>query len=67
MKNKRGYFTRLKDHPGLGMGVILTVMGAFAGASNKSFENAWHGALFGTLIMGGFVWSIILFSNFDRE
>ena len=39
MKDKRGYFARLKDHPGLGMGFILTVMGTFAGASNKSFEN----------------------------
>lgn len=67
MKDKRGYFARLKDHPGLETGVVLTVMGTFAGASNKSFENAWYGALFGTLIMGGFVWLIILFSNFNRE
>lgn len=67
MKNKRGYFTRLKDHPGLGTGLIFTILGTFAGASNTSFENIWYGALFGTIVMGGFVWSVILISNFDRE
>jgi hypothetical protein len=67
MKSERGYFTRLKDHPGLGMGVILTIIGTFAGASNQSFDNMWYGALFGGLIMGSFVWGIILLSNFDRD
>lgn len=59
----KDYFKRLKDHPGLGIATILTVMGAFAGAANKNFENPLHGALFGVIVMGTFVWSIVLISN----
>jgi hypothetical protein len=66
MRNKRGYFERLKDHPGLGMATIMTLMGTFAGASNKSF-GVMEGALFGTIAMGVFVWGMVLVSNFDRE
>jgi hypothetical protein len=66
MTNKRGYFQRLKDHPGLGTATIMTLMGTFAGASNKSFDVV-SGALFGTIAMGIFVWGIVLISNFDRE
>jgi hypothetical protein len=67
MTNKRGYFKRLKDHPGLGMATILTLMGAVAGGSNESFNNIWYGVLFGTAVMGGFVWGMVLISNFNRE
>jgi hypothetical protein len=67
MTNKRGYFQRLKDHPGLGVATILTIMGALAGGSNESFNNIWCGSLFGAAFMGGFVWGIVLISNFNRE
>lgn len=59
----KDYFKRLKDHPGLGIATILTVMGGFAGAANKSFENTLHGMLFGVIVMGTLVWSIVLISN----
>lgn len=59
----KDYFKRLKDHPGLGIATILTVMGALAGAQNKSFENPLNGALFGVAVMGVFVWSVVLISN----
>jgi hypothetical protein len=59
----KDYFKRLKDHPGLGIGTILTVMGGFAGTQNKNFENPLNGALFGVAVMGVVVFSVILFSN----
>jgi hypothetical protein len=58
----RDYFKRLKSHPGLGIAVIMTVLGAFALAI-KSFQNPLHGALFGIIIVGLFVWLPVLLSN----
>jgi hypothetical protein len=59
----RDYFKRLKSHPGLGIAGIMTVLGAFAGASNESFQNPLHGALFGIILVGLFVWLPVLLSN----
>lgn len=59
----KDYFKRLKDHPGLGIATASTVMGALAGAANESFKNPLNGALFGVIVVGTFVWSMVLISN----
>jgi hypothetical protein len=65
----KDYFKRLKDHPGIGVATIMTIMGFCAGASNKSLppEKWWYGGLFGMLAMGIVVWSCVLISNIDRS
>lgn len=63
MKN---YFKRLKEHPGLGMAIVITIMAFFAGASNKSFHVWWHGGIFGLICACVLIWSIILISNFKK-
>lgn len=62
----REYFKRLKDHPGVGYAFAFTIMGAMAGAQNKSGPPL-TGALFGGLLMGVIVWSMVLISNSGRK
>jgi hypothetical protein len=64
MKN---YFKRLKDHAGIEMGVMLPVLGFFAGGTNKSFSYWWQGGIFGFIIMAVFCWSIILITNIKSK
>lgn len=67
MKDKKeGYFKRLKTHPGLGFATMFTIMGALAGAQNKSASSVYMGALFGLIVVGVAVWSMVLTSNFKR-
>jgi len=61
MKN---YFERLKDHPGVSVAFMMTILGALAGMSNKSIEIWWHGALFGSSI-GALCWIAVLISNIE--
>ncbi len=61
--NMRGYFKRLKEHPGLGIAIMMTVLGALAGSDNKSFESPLNGALFGLIVVFLFVWLPVLISN----
>lgn len=63
----REYFKRLKTHAGLETATFMTLLSALAGASNKSFENVWHGALFGLVFGGVIFWGIVLISNFKSK
>jgi len=63
MKN---YFKRLKEHPGLNIALIMTLMGALAGASNTSFKNPMHGILFGITVTFVACWVPVLISNFRK-
>lgn len=58
----KDYINRLKDHPGLGYATVFSFAGFCAGAMNESFT-WWKGGLFGLLIMGGFSWILVLWSN----
>ena len=62
----KDYFKRLKDHPGIEFGIMLTIFGALAGASNKSCS-VTTGLLMGGIGMGVIVWSCILLSNFKSK
>lgn len=63
MKN---YFKRLKNHPGLGIATLMSIMCFFAAGTNKSIQT-----FEGVLILGGigsaFFWLIVLLSNFNRK
>lgn len=61
----KDYFKRLKDHPGVGYGLFFPILGALAGASNKSFI-LWQGALFGFTLTFILCWMFILTSNGKR-
>ena len=58
----KDYFKRLPDHPGFGLAIMMTFLGALAGASNKNF-NPLDGALFGAIAMGLFCWIPVLWTN----
>lgn len=62
----RDYFKRLKNHAGLDTATFMTIMGTLAGASNKTFPEIWQGALFGLIVVGSIVWTIVLISNFKN-
>ena len=61
-----GYFERLKEHPGVPIASVMTVVGGLAGASNESFP-ILDGFIFGVIVMGGFCWTIVLLSNLKRR
>jgi hypothetical protein len=63
MKN---YFNRLKEHPGLNLAFVMTLLGALAGASNTSFQNPIHGILFGIAVTFIACWLPVLISNFRK-
>ena len=62
MKN---YFKRLKEHPGLGVAMMMTILIFLAAASNKNIHS-----ITGVLVLGGvgslFIWSIVLITNFRK-
>jgi len=62
----KDYFKRLKEHPGVGMATLMTIMCFLAAASNKSIHS-----MTGVLVLGGigsaFFWSIVLITNFKRK
>lgn len=60
------YFKRLKNHPGLPMVCMFTVLFILAGLSNESFQVWWHGALLG-LIVSVIFWLPVLISNIERR
>ncbi len=63
MKN---YFKRLKDHPGLGFAIVLSIASFTAALGNKNIHNIKT-----ALILGGigsaFIWSMVLISNIKRK
>lgn len=62
----KGYFKRLKDHPGLGTAIFLPIIGFLAGAGNKSAE--WYvGGIFGFIVFAIVAWSCVLISNIKRK
>ena len=61
----KDYFKRLKEHSGLDLAIVMTIMGILAGASNKSAE-LLIGALFGLACSIIFVWLPILISNIKK-
>ena len=65
MDNKRSYFQKLKDHPGLGLVIMFTFMFFYAGATNKSLQPN-HGIIFGAMA-SLIVWIPVLLSNIRRE
>lgn len=61
----KGYFKRLKSHPGLSTATLITLLGSLAGVSNKSIPPL-TGLIFGTVVAGVLSWSCVLISNFKR-
>lgn len=57
---KETYWQKLKRHPGVPMAAAMTFLGAIAGASNPT-----KGALLGAIIMGGWMWPIVLWTARD--
>ena len=59
------YFKRLKDHPGLGVATMVTILGFLAGSTNKSLPpDKWYiGGLFGMLFIAIPAWLMVLISN----
>ena len=63
----KAYFKRLKYHPGVSFAIIFTILGGLGGASNKSFQNPWHGFLFGATALGFVTWGLVLATNFKSK
>ena len=63
----KDYFKRLKEHPGINVGISITLLGFVAGAANKSFHEWYMGGLFGLICSAVIVWPIILISNIKRK
>lgn len=62
----KDYFKRLKTHHGIGAASLLTVLGALAGATNKSVDPL-TGFLAGGILSGILFWSMVLISNFKKD
>jgi len=62
----KDYFAKLKEHPGVSVAALMSVLCTLAGATNKSFVVVWHGALFG-LAFSLLFWIIVLITNFNRK
>jgi len=65
MKSK-GYFQRLKNHPGVNPAIFMTILSFAAAASNNHIST-----LKGALILGGtcasIFWVIVLLTNFKSK
>ena len=64
--NEEGYFKRLKHHPGIMPGILMTAMFFYGASQNKSIHTDMR-----VLILGGtgaaIVWACILISNIKRK
>ena len=60
----RTYIQRLSDHPGVPIAVILTVFYVYAMVERVGWE---YGVLGGLALSLLFPWSLVLWSNFDRD
>lgn len=63
MKN---YFKRLKEHPGLPIATIMTVLNTLAGVGNQNFDTPVHGAVFGLAVTFVSLWLPVLISNYKK-
>jgi hypothetical protein len=61
MTDRRSYWQRLKDHPGVPWATFMTIAGFFAGM-NRGFLFA----VLGACLAGGLYWGIVLWSNRSR-
>ena len=61
----KDYFKRLKNHAGLSMAFLLTIMMFGAAASNKNIHS-----ITGVLVLGAIgsfvIWAIVLLTNFKK-
>lgn len=62
----RDYFKRLKEHPGIGFGVVFTLMIFYGALSNKSIQKTEDAMILGAIVSLVFPWSFILISNFKK-
>lgn len=62
----REYFKRLKEHPGVPVGVMITAMIFIAVCGNKSVKSMEDVLILGSIISLIFPWSAILISNFKK-
>ena len=60
------YFKRLKDHPGIGVAAMLTLMVFLAVGTNKTVHSIGDVLIFGG-ILSSFIWMFVLISNFKRR
>ncbi|MEK6829105.1 MAG: hypothetical protein AABY15_03180 [Nanoarchaeota archaeon] len=60
------YFKRLKEHPGFGVAIVMTVLCFLAGAANESMQ-WWVGGVFGIIVCVVFVWSAVLITNIKKN
>ena len=58
---KPTYFDRLKQHPGVPVASMMTVIGGFAGAASDSMSFA-GGFVFGACIFAIVTWPIVLWT-----
>ena len=62
----RGYFKRLKEHPGVGFAFMPTLMIALAVAGNETVQGFQQG-LIAVFVVSAIPWAIVLISNFKRK
>ena len=62
MTDRRTYWQRLKDHPGVHAATFMTTAGFFAGLD----RGVWY-AVFSACFVGGWCWGRVLWSNRSRE
>lgn len=61
MNERRSYWTRLKDHPGVPVATAVTVLGFVAG-----LDRGLEFAAFASFAVGGWCWAMVLLSNRGR-
>lgn len=62
MTERRTYWQRLKDHPGVPVATFMTFASLFAGLD----RGVWF-AVFAACFVGGWCWGLVLWSNRSRE
>ena len=63
----KAYFRRLKEHPGLPVAYIVTLLSVIAALGNKNITIWWHAVIFGVVYAIVFVWLPVLFTNIRKK
>lgn len=62
MTDRRTYWQRLTDHPGVPVAIFMTIAGFFLGLD----RGVWF-AVFAACFAGCWCWGLVLWSNRSRE
>lgn len=67
MTNRRTYWQRLKDHPGVPVATFITFAGLTFASLFAGLDRGGKFGVFAACFVGGWCWGLVLWSNRSRE